>query len=851
MRQRHEPIRFAEMEIQGEEQNMLIPNKREQMSKDHALSDSVPVEDLEREQDQTAADPFGADDWYEDLEQEDWNAAAWREEAVDWQMGLEEADMCVAADVDMCLSQSGPYSTSRTGQVNERGEFTKHELEFAPFDIELEETDIWGWARRRLDASLHHEQVSVEEPLAGGCEEMDSGPVDAEADRYVQAFDETADYLTQLALAGENIRSKVLVFERVMAGANSSKKEENDSLPPVQREVGNVRNPDQSEHGRNSIEESFIHFDSAVDNVDARPLEDNYSVEVEGSQLMRSRERQFADRAREMEPFIGPEARYVPFAAYWPAYSNMNAAQTKWYFYWRAEVRQGRYLDTDLSYLFIYMYELINGVGWEEPNQGCSMLLQVWDAYRTSFPRLDFYLPDWIADFVLVHRLDVPLQVLIERLPHGLSGELMELELLECLSAKPLHVGLKAVGKLSDYNVAKSKFYANGGQALLETYVPKVLALVDAYLERTEGLRLIERYHPGSSGTVRHERHLFRSAVYDTTLYGRTVTIGLVRLSTHVPLRGMITQLVRVTENTLRRLVGFRGKLRGIKEAAEVEALVTRYLEREYARANAPARKMPPVSIDTDKLAQLQTDSDIVRERLTIDTETEAEELDLLKNVGTVKVSPQIENQHSEVEKVAHQHHSASGMMKVWNKLSSDHRMLLDYLVRSDASMEIHELAVLMPGMMLELAIDDMNELALEELGDLLLIYENGEVVIDDEYIAELIRLNNASNNKGNGEALEVDEQVGLEWESLLKSLKSVELEALMILFRGEGEQGLFAISQQYGTMPALLIDDLNEKAMEMIGDLLVENNVIIEEHLSKVGAWLRSEHLSKEMNRC
>ena len=59
------------------------------------------------------------------------------------------------------------------------------------------------------------------------------------------------------------------------------------------------------------------------------------------------------------------EAKALPveFMQYWPTYDVMSPAQQQWYFYWRSEVRQGRLLATDLSYIFVHVYELINLIG--------------------------------------------------------------------------------------------------------------------------------------------------------------------------------------------------------------------------------------------------------------------------------------------------------------------------------------------------------------------------------------------------------------------------------------------------------------------------------------------------------
>ncbi len=59
----------------------------------------------------------------------------------------------------------------------------------------------------------------------------------------------------------------------------------------------------------------------------------------------------------------GKETVFVPFMQYWPSYDSMSKQQKDWYFYWRSQVRKGIYLNTDLSYIFVHVYELLSGYG--------------------------------------------------------------------------------------------------------------------------------------------------------------------------------------------------------------------------------------------------------------------------------------------------------------------------------------------------------------------------------------------------------------------------------------------------------------------------------------------------------
>ena len=52
-------------------------------------------------------------------------------------------------------------------------------------------------------------------------------------------------------------------------------------------------------------------------------------------------------------------ADFFPFSSYWAQIRDLNEYQLKWYLYWRKEFLNNNILDTDISYIFIFAYELI------------------------------------------------------------------------------------------------------------------------------------------------------------------------------------------------------------------------------------------------------------------------------------------------------------------------------------------------------------------------------------------------------------------------------------------------------------------------------------------------------------
>lgn len=449
-----------------------------------------------------------------------------------------------------------------------------------------------------------------------------------------------------------------------------------------------------------------------------------------------SREYHFVQEARRRVDEQGQPVPFAPFMSYWPTYDHMTESQEKWYLYWRSEVRNERYPKTDLSYIFIYVYEIINGVGWSDPGIGYELLDKISMAYGPKYPQLNGYLKEWISDFVLVHSLEVPLIDILARAGGTCSDELMDMELLRIFREQPNQIYLELLFTLSDYDLRRSKFYQEGGKLELEMYLPRVVALVDAYLQKSSGMKLIDKFSPGQEQMT--ERYLFRNAVYDNTLYGRTITIKTVPIRGVVPLREFITQMIRFTENKLRELKGYKGRLKGVSLEQEIERLIDRYLEKE---CTLKVTSEPVIMIDADKLALLQQDTEHVRNMLTIEEESVQETVMDMAEAERQKVS----EQPSSVE---------------------EGRQLSD----------------------------------------------KNELLIVNEIVWDTTKL-------------------GEEWSLFASSLSSCQLEALCALISSSPSARLERLADTYGTMPELIIDDINSLAMEMIGDLVIDGDRIAEEY--------------------
>ncbi|MNJ45150.1 hypothetical protein D3C77_402340 [compost metagenome] len=100
--------------------------------------------------------------------------------------------------------------------------------------------------------------------------------------------------------------------------------------------------------------------------------------------------------------------------------------------------------------------------------------------------------------------------------------------------------------------------------------------------------------------------------------------------------------------------------------------------------------------------------------------------------------------------------------------------------------------------------------------------------------------------SRGSGKRIEIvaeADATGLseEWRELFAQLSGAHRQMLSALLNGENIAARFRIAEQAGSMPELLLDEINEISMEWIGDLLIEDGEIVEEYSAELQGMLRS----------
>lgn len=315
----------------------------------------------------------------------------------------------------------------------------------------------------------------------------------------------------------------------------------------------------------------------------------------------------FTIEAKRFADYRPEKAEFVPFTCYWPVYSKMSREQRAWYFYWRDQFRKGNALKTDLSYIFVYIYELINRA-YGSAEDGLTALFSLWHTYRTTFARLDYYMPIYCADYMILNGL------------HGRLGEIQRRFTLEPGSMRPfaelylndqLREGLHALPfetlcELSDYKLRQSRFYQQQ-PALCQDTVRQVFSELDHAMRVSKNESLLSSFSPApvtASWTAYSGAVCGRSAA-------RQIRAEYIPYASDPALRTFITGVIKHTENGLRKRSGYAGRLRGYTLSEPVSALIDRLTGARTASSvkteiSPPQQAPQPVEIDLEAAKRLE-----------------------------------------------------------------------------------------------------------------------------------------------------------------------------------------------------------------------------------------------------
>ncbi len=416
--------------------------------------------------------------------------------------------------------------------------------------------------------------------------------------------------------------------------------------------------------------------------------------------------------------FKASRCDFVQFYSYMPQYSQLSTAQKNYYFYWRDELRQGRLIKSDYSYLCLFAYEILNLPDLIPPKEGIELLCKVWRGYRRELPRLDESFAVWVQDYCLVHALPCPTEYIGDFVHEIIEQSgLREFYLSGILGLSPESMAV-TVSYLSDYDWRRAKYAVSDNDGVYSKHMLGAMGRLLLHLWSTGELI-------GKDGkTVTLSKSAFPRSLC-THSVKCTLEIEYCPISESLPLREAVTSAVRYTENKLRALIGVKSRLAVKNIDPYHKNIIDTYFDSIYRKESEKRRlesvpeyeklyDAPNRGVDISGADEIERSSWENTRRLVVEEELLADEIIPVASTQTVTEEPTPTEEQTETE----------GLAPTERELLS--RLLCGFVC---ASAEY------------DLAAERINELALDSLGDILIdIGDSGYGLIED-YREEAERL--------------------------------------------------------------------------------------------------------------
>lgn len=294
----------------------------------------------------------------------------------------------------------------------------------------------------------------------------------------------------------------------------------------------------------------------------------------------------FREDAMRYHRLRGKPCPYVQFFSYTPQYRHMNAAQSAYYLYFRECVRSGNPVRADLSYVLLYVYEIINLYDVIPPERGLSLLLDIWLFYKDQHKPLNKYLAEWVCDYCLIHKLTPPAEKIAPILCRALetatlrefyitAGAESDAEILCSLSSHYNWRDSKYLRPADDTEEAKKKAHANE-----ELFRRHIYGAINYASERTGDPRL--------TINVMRPAKIVRDAFCGSLCahnVKRRLEVEYLSYSRSQEQRLYITDIVKYAENSIRAALGIKSRLRTASLDDKTKAVIDEYFARELPPA--------------------------------------------------------------------------------------------------------------------------------------------------------------------------------------------------------------------------------------------------------------------------
>lgn len=359
------------------------------------------------------------------------------------------------------------------------------------------------------------------------------------------------------------------------------------------------------------------------------PLQAARSLEGGMALQYQNRASLFLKQAKLLEDYEDDSPLRLNAHVYYPTYAELSDRQLRSYFAFRTRLRWGEDPGTCISFAYIYIYELLNGIGVANPREGLEKLDALPELFRHIDSTIAMHLKRWREDYIVYY--DLPPEL---NRPNR-DDSFAQLDEAETMDTRQIVDILKSADSIASW-LNRSKCYAAHRGEFDRVLADTIRGICRRCSGRTRSF--CDRYFG-----ILHEEpiRMFGSAVFADPLKRRTFDYTFAPWD-HYRLRdGVWTRRKRyITETGIRKLVGLVKSVDNVLRAQFdpkhliqapaqqkwIDTLIRDSLQSILDEQEAARREQEKLKIDYSALARIRADADITREKLRVEEEEETEE---------------------------------------------------------------------------------------------------------------------------------------------------------------------------------------------------------------------------------
>lgn len=480
-----------------------------------------------------------------------------------------------------------------------------------------------------------------------------------------------------------------------------------------------------------------------------------------------------------------------------PMHAAMSNSQLRTFFTWRTDARRGIYRETDKAYVLLYAYELLNKIGVLSSEDAFGKLLDLW--HGCTFAKyLDTLMPRWLKDFAAFNDISAAYPDINEYLKHAKKSP--EEKAAEEILDKNYRQKLDYLAENSAYDIKKSSYFSEETKPLLEGAAQSVLEALDGYFSEKDidlsallcgQLKKDFAWKPFDGALVNLDRadgfHAIKISAAERYCLRRGEPV-LERFS-FLPQKGFIGYILKSIEARLRINTGFKRKI-----LPNEAMLLNDFTNREKL---LNALKCSDFSLTIEKAVD-----EYCRKNGLFAVKSS-------KNRPEDYVSYSRQNIEIDVSKLA----------EIREKSEETAKKLI--VEETDADF-VEEIAGRISDEEFSERISEYSRLSEEMEGQFAPVQSAGEQAAAEPPVEKPAR----------EETLDLPEDLPSEWRGFAESLSADESEILAVLVSGKAAD---ALCREKGMLPETAFEAINNKAMDAILDIIIENGEIIPDYLEDI----------------